>query len=85
MQNAFVKEGAGHAWIPEAASVVPNINALAHALRAAGGLVVWLKNTGTQGSRGDWPHFFWGLFGDVQSTGELVERLNPVQASEAAE
>ena len=79
------RKARGTLGFPEAASVVPNINALAHALRAAGGLVVWLKNTGIQGSRGDWPHFFWGLFGDVQSTGELVERLNPVQASEAAE
>lgn len=36
MQNTFVMKEVAHAWVPEAASVVPNINALATALRAAG-------------------------------------------------
>ena len=43
MQNSFVKQGAGHAWIPEAASTCENINAVAEALRQAGGSVVWVK------------------------------------------
>ena len=57
MQNAFVKEGAGHAWVPEAASVVPNINRLAASLRARGGLVVWILNTYTEESNESWSHF----------------------------
>ena len=48
MQNAFVKKGVGHALIDEAASVVPNINRLATAVRAADGTVVWIKNTFTE-------------------------------------
>ncbi len=57
MQNAFVMEEVAHAWVPEAASIVPNINALAAALRAAGGSVVWIKNTFTEDSLESWSHF----------------------------
>jgi len=57
MQNAFVKEGAGHAYVPEAASTCPNINRLAEATRAAGGTVVWILNTVTKESLDSWSHF----------------------------
>ncbi len=57
MQNAFVKPDAGHALIDEAASIVPNINRLATALRGADGTVVWIKNTFTEESLQSWSHF----------------------------
>ena len=57
MQNSFVKQGAGHAWIPEAASTCENINAVAEALRQAGGSVVWVMNTFTEESVVSWSHF----------------------------
>jgi len=57
MQNAFVKEGAGHAYVEEAASTCPNINRLADALRGAGGTVVWILNTVTKESLESWSHF----------------------------
>ncbi|NQV81296.1 MAG: cysteine hydrolase [Alphaproteobacteria bacterium] len=57
MQNAFVKEGAGHAYVPEAASTCPNINRLADATRASGGTVVWILNTVTKESLESWSHF----------------------------
>ena len=57
MQNAFVKKDVAHAYVPEAASIVPNINALATALRTAGGDVVWVKNTFTEESLQSWSHF----------------------------
>ncbi len=57
MQNAFVREGAGHAYVPEAASTCPNINRLAEATRAAGGTVVWILNTVTSESFDSWSHF----------------------------
>ena len=57
MQNAFVEKDVGHAWVPEAKSIVPNINAIAGALRGAGGLVVWIKNTFTEESAKSWSHF----------------------------
>lgn len=52
MQNAFVAEGAPYEC-PPARTIVPAINRLAAALRAAGGEVIWLKST-----PGDWTIFF---------------------------
>ena len=57
MQNAFVMEDIAYVWVPEAASIVPNINALAKALRPGGGCVVWIKNTFTEESLESWSHF----------------------------
>ncbi len=44
MQNYFVAEGFA-AEVPEARAIVPNINRMAKALRAAGGTVVWIQTT----------------------------------------
>jgi ureidoacrylate peracid hydrolase len=44
MQNYFVGEGFP-LEVPAARDIVPNINRLARALRAAGGLVVWVQTT----------------------------------------
>src|SRR5215203_1747830 len=43
-QNYFVAEGFA-AEVPEARDIVPNINRMAKALRAAGGTVVWVQTT----------------------------------------
>ena len=42
MQNYFVAEGMP-SYVPEAKTIVPNINRLARAVRASGGLVVWIQ------------------------------------------
>lgn len=57
MQNSFVKEGAGHAWVPAAASTCPAIERLAAGLRSEGGAVVWVLNTFTAESVDSWSHF----------------------------
>jgi ureidoacrylate peracid hydrolase len=57
MQNAFVQEGAGHAWVPAAAATCPAIERLAAGVRAAGGCVAWVLNTYTEESRHSWSHF----------------------------
>lgn len=44
MQNFFVAEGF-MAEVPAARGIVPNINRMAKALRAAGGTVVWIQTT----------------------------------------
>lgn len=46
MQNYFVAEGFP-AEVPMAREIVPNINRLAKAMRAAGGTVVWIQTTKT--------------------------------------
>jgi ureidoacrylate peracid hydrolase len=54
MQNTFCAEGAA-AEVPMARAIVPNINRLTQATRAAGGLVVWVHMTITD--RATWPVF----------------------------
>jgi ureidoacrylate peracid hydrolase len=46
MQNYFVAEGFA-AEVPKARDIVPNINRMAKAVRAAGGTVVWVQTTAT--------------------------------------
>jgi ureidoacrylate peracid hydrolase len=43
MQNAFMMPGVAHALCEPAQEIVPNVNRLARAVRAAGGAVVWIK------------------------------------------
>jgi len=45
LQNAFMDDAFGHAVCPAARDIVPNVNRLAAATRAAGGAVFWIKNT----------------------------------------
>jgi ureidoacrylate peracid hydrolase len=57
MQHSFVAAGAPSA-VSTAREIVPNINRLAAALRAAGGLVAWVQATYTRAGPGYWPLFF---------------------------
>jgi ureidoacrylate peracid hydrolase len=52
MTNAWLLPGMS-CEIPEARTIIANINRIAAALRAARGIVAW-----TQHSWGDWPHFY---------------------------
>lgn len=45
LQNGFMDEAVGHAVCPAALDIVPNVNRLAAATRAAGGAVFWIRNT----------------------------------------
>ena len=54
MQNGFLMKGVAHALCEEAVEIVPNINRIAGALRKAGGLVVWIKNTANEESHKSW-------------------------------
>jgi ureidoacrylate peracid hydrolase len=54
MQNGFMLKGVAHALCETAIEIVPNINRLAAALRGAGGLVVWIKNTVTPETMTSW-------------------------------
>ena len=57
MQVSFVAADAASA-VPAAREIVPNINRLAAALRAAGGRVAWVQATYTREGPGYWPLFF---------------------------
>ena len=54
MQNGFMMEGVAHSLCREAANIVPNINAIAAALRRAGGTVVWIQNAVTEETLQSW-------------------------------
>ena len=53
MQNYFVAEGMP-SYVPEAKTIVPNINRLAAATRKAGGMVVWIQTEGLLHEPNDW-------------------------------
>lgn len=57
MQNAFLMDGVAHSLVPEAREIVPNINRLAAALRAAGGLVAWIQTAATDEAIAEWSVF----------------------------
>ncbi|WP_321389547.1 isochorismatase family cysteine hydrolase [Emcibacter sp.] len=57
MQNVFCAPGA-LVEVPEARDIVPNINSLTTAARAAGMPVVWLRHTSDKDTEQGWPVFF---------------------------
>ncbi len=57
MQNSFVDPEYATS-VPEARSVVLNINTIAASLRQAGGLVVWLQNTAGAEDQSTWSNWF---------------------------
>jgi ureidoacrylate peracid hydrolase len=69
MQHGFVAADAPSA-VPEAREIVPNINRLAAAVRAAGGTVAWVQATYTREGPGYWPLFF-----DYMVSPELSSRI----------
>ena len=60
MQNGWLEPGLSPLEIPQARTIVSNINDLAHAMRAAGGIVAWTQSTFTA----DWTHFAYAHLGD---------------------
>lgn len=54
LQNGFMMEGVAHSLIKGGHEIVPNVNKLAAILRAAGGVVVWIRNTATEESLKSW-------------------------------
>jgi ureidoacrylate peracid hydrolase len=58
MQNAFMLPGVAHSLCPMAEKIVPNINRLAQAVRAAGGAVVWIKTTFKEDVLESWSTYF---------------------------
>ncbi|MEM7251774.1 MAG: cysteine hydrolase [Pseudomonadota bacterium] len=54
LQNGFMMEGVAHALCKNAIDVVPNVNRLARAIRAAGGKVYWIQNTHDESAMAPW-------------------------------
>jgi ureidoacrylate peracid hydrolase len=58
LQNGFMLPGVAFAEIPEAREIVPNVNRLAAAVRAAGGLVVWIVTTYDKAIDQEWSTYY---------------------------
>jgi ureidoacrylate peracid hydrolase len=54
LQHAFMNDAVGHAVCPAARDIVPAVNRLAAALRAAGGGVFWVQMTHDQRCLDEW-------------------------------
>ena len=57
LQNGFMAPGQP-AEVAQAREIVPNVNRLARATRAAGGTVVWIQNTITRETEKSWSVWF---------------------------
>lgn len=69
LQNGFMAPGQP-AEIPYAREIVPNVNRIGWALRAAGGQVVYIQNTITEATQAEWCVWF-----DNFTRGEFRERM----------
>jgi ureidoacrylate peracid hydrolase len=54
LQHAFMNDAVGHAVVPTARDIVPAVNRLAAAVRAAGGGVFWIQMTHDDKCLTDW-------------------------------
>ncbi len=76
MQNTFCAPG-GPAEVPASRDIVAPINALASALRALGGQVIWVLHANThRGSESDWELFFNHVVADEART-RTIQSLEP--------
>lgn len=71
MQNFFVAEGFG-LEVPKAREIVPNINRMAKALRAAGGTVIWIQTTAV-GALEQWGNFHKHMLTPERVEGRLAQ------------
>jgi ureidoacrylate peracid hydrolase len=54
LQNGYMHPDGGYSEVKSAPAIVPRVNAIAAALRAAGGVVAWVQNTDDASCRTDW-------------------------------
>jgi ureidoacrylate peracid hydrolase len=75
LQNGFMAEGqVGE--VPTAREIVPNVNRISRALRAAGGLVVYVQNTIDEAALSGWSNNF-GYFGKPERRARMVTAFTP--------
>jgi ureidoacrylate peracid hydrolase len=61
LQNAFMLAGVAHTLCEMAPRIVPNVNRLASALRAAGGAVAFVRTTANPETLQSWSHYYENL------------------------
>jgi ureidoacrylate peracid hydrolase len=78
LQNGFMAPGAV-AEIGTAREIVPNVNRISQALRAAGGLVVYIQNTFDAAAIAGWSTFF-DHFCSPERRARMIEAFTPGDA-----
>ena len=63
LQNGFMAQGQP-AEVPAARDIVPNVNRISAALRAAGGLVIYIQNTIDAAAKEAWSNWFTYMSGE---------------------
>jgi ureidoacrylate peracid hydrolase len=58
LQRGFMDETVAHSFVPEAIDIVPNVNRLAAAVRAAGGRVVFIRMVATDQAAREWSVYY---------------------------
>ncbi|BCH04716.1 hydrolase [Mesorhizobium sp. 131-2-5] len=81
LQNGFMELGQV-AEVPLARAIVPNVNSISAALRAAGGIVVYTQHTADAEAVQAWPVFFEHFCGSERRA-RLVEAFTPGNAGHA--
>ena len=72
LQNAFMLEGM-ELEVPEARTIVPNVNRLAASARSAGATVVWVQIHLSRETGQNWPHFLDQLNGPARTARMLAD------------
>jgi ureidoacrylate peracid hydrolase len=75
LQNGFMEEGAP-VEVPTAREIVPNVNAITAALRAAGGTIVYLRFKTDASALGNWTAFYNFMF-DKTRRDEMAATFGP--------
>ena len=73
MQNSWVQPGFSPLYIPKTRAIIPNINALAAAVRGAGGMVAWTRSTFPE----DWTSRSYERFGSPEWRDRIVTDTVP--------
>ena len=76
LQNGFMGQGQV-AEVPMARTIVPNVNRISAALRAAGGAVVYLQHTMDAEAVRTWPVFFEHFCGTPEHRARTIETFTP--------
>lgn len=76
LQNGFMGQGQV-AEVPMARTIVPNVNRISAALRAAGGTVVYLQHTMDAEAIRSWPVFFEYFCGTAEHRARTIETFSP--------
>ena len=75
LQNFFMEPGQA-VEVPAARGIVPNVNRLARACRAAGATVIWVQMTQNPGELDNWSVFYRHVLTKEQANNEIA-RLSP--------